>query len=156
MILLLYLNVVVISKDFNLIFYLFIYFFFQNYPLSQYYRDHQFWGVSKTRGRGRGLGRGLSFFFKECCFRIKVRVRLDTNRNPKTAFFRKKIEPDRGTGPDPDPAFLLTPISEKEQCLPYLWNKNLGQFKLRVSDNWKHLRYSRDLRPLNLQLYWWI
>ena len=32
--------------------------------------------------------------------------------------------------------------------------KNLGQFKLRVSNNWKHLRYSRDLRPLNLQLYW--
>ena len=156
MILLLYLNVVVISKDFNLIFYLFIYFFFQNYPLSQYYRDHQFWGVSKTRGRGRGLGRGLSFFFKECCFRVKVRVRLDTNRNPKTASFRKKIEPDPGTGPDPDPTFLLTPISEKEQCFPYLWNNNLGQFKLRVSDNWKHLRYSRDLRPLNLQLYWWI
>ena len=22
--------------------------------------------------------------------------------------------------------------------------------------NWKHLRYSRDLRPLNLQLCWWI
>ena len=44
--------------------YLFIYLFFQNYPLSQYYRDHQFWGVSKTRGRGRGrgLGRGISFF----------------------------------------------------------------------------------------------
>ena len=32
-----------------------------------------------------------------------------------------------------------------------LWNKILGQFKLRV-----YLQYSRDLRPLNLQLYWWI
>ena len=66
MVLLLYLNVVAISKDFNLIIYLFIYLFIylicQNHPLSQYYRDHQLWGVSKTRGRGRGLGRGLSFF----------------------------------------------------------------------------------------------
>ena len=42
--------------------YLFIYLICQNHPLSQYYRDHQLWGVSKTRGRGRGLGRGLSFF----------------------------------------------------------------------------------------------
>ena len=29
-------------------------FFFQNYPLNQYYGDHQFWGVSKARGRCRG------------------------------------------------------------------------------------------------------
>ena len=76
MILLLYLNVVVISKDFNLIFYLFIYLFFQNYPLSQYYRDHQFWGVSKTRGRGRGLGRGLSFFLKNAVLGLRLGLGL--------------------------------------------------------------------------------
>ena len=148
MVLLLYLSVVAISKNFNLIIYLFIYLFFQNYPLSQYYRDHQFWGVSKTRGRG------LSFF-KECCFRVEARVRLDTNRkpNPKTAFFRKKIEPEPGTGPDPEPAFYWHPSQRKSNASPLnLWNKNLWQFKVRVSDNWKHLRYSRDLRPLNLQL----
>ena len=113
MVLLLYLSVVAISKNFNLIIYLFIYLFFQNYPLSQYYRDHQFWGVSKTRGRG------LSFF-KECCFRVEVRVRLDTNRkpNPKTAFFRKKIEPDPGTGPDPVHAFYWHPSQRKSSASP--------------------------------------
>ena len=37
-----------------------------------------------------------------------------------------------------------------------LWIKILGQFKLRVLYNWKHLRYLRDLRPLNWQLCWWI
>ena len=104
--------------------------FFQNYPLSQYYRDHQFWGVSKTRGRGRGrgLGRGLSFFKKECCFRVKVRVKLDTNSkpNPKTAFFRKKIEPDPGTGPDPDPAFYWHPSQRKSNASPICEIKSWG------------------------------
>ena len=35
------------------------------------------WGVSKTRGRswGRSRGRSLSFF-KECCFMVRVRVRV--------------------------------------------------------------------------------
>ena len=60
-------------------------------------------GVSVNRRVGAGPGSGSICFFKECCFRVKFRVRLDTNGkpNPKTAFFRKKIEPD----PDPDPAF---------------------------------------------------
>ena len=62
MILLLYLNIVAFLKDFNLIFY---YFFFQNFPLSQYCRDHQFWGVSKTRG---GAGTWVGFFFLRILF----------------------------------------------------------------------------------------
>ena len=36
-------------------------------------------GVTKTRNRGRGWG--LSFFFKECCFRVRARVtRMITDR----------------------------------------------------------------------------
>ena len=39
-------------------------------------------------------GAGVYFFFKECCFGVKVRV--DTNPTPspypKTAFLKKKIE----------------------------------------------------------------
>ena len=48
--------------------------------------------VSVKRGVGAGAGSWSISFFKECCFRDKIRVRLDTNRkpNPKTAFFRKK------------------------------------------------------------------
>ena len=53
------------------------------------------WGVSKrggrgrvrgrgrrgrVRGRGREQGRGLSFF-KECCFRVRDAVWVDTNPN---------------------------------------------------------------------------
>ena len=44
------------------------------------------WGVSKrggrgrVRGRGRDQGRGLSFF-KECCFRVRDAVWVDTNPN---------------------------------------------------------------------------
>ena len=45
MILPLYLNVVTISKDFNLIFFI----FFQNYSLNQYYRDHQFCHFSTAK-----------------------------------------------------------------------------------------------------------
>ena len=37
-----------------------------------------------------------------------------------------------------------------------LWNKILGAIQTASFYNWKHLRYWRDLRPLNLQLYWWI
>ena len=48
-------------------------------------------GVSKMRSRG------LSFF-KECCFRVRVWVRVSVN--PKEVFFKKKK-----IGPDPDPAF---------------------------------------------------
>lgn len=36
--------------------------------------------VSKTQGRGQGRDRGLglsSFFFKECCFGVRVGVRVD-------------------------------------------------------------------------------
>ena len=46
-------------------------------------------GVSKTQRRRRGL----SFFKKECCFRVTVRVDTspnpNPNPNPKTAFFFK-------------------------------------------------------------------
>ena len=41
----LYVNVVTISKDFNLIFQYFV----QNYPLNQYYRDHQFCHFSTAK-----------------------------------------------------------------------------------------------------------
>ena len=58
-------------------------------------------GVSKTQRRRRGL----SFFKKECCFRVTVRVDTspnpNPNPNPKTAFFFKTKKID----PDPDPAF---------------------------------------------------
>ena len=54
-------------------------------------------GVSKTRLRGRSL----SFFKKECCFRVTVRFDTNRNPNPKTAFFLKTKKID----PDPDPAF---------------------------------------------------
>ena len=127
MILLLYLNVVTISKDFNRIF-----FFFSKLPS------------------------------KSILSRPSIKRGVDTNRNPnpKTAFFKKKkkqIEPDPGTDPDPDLALYWHPSQRKSNASPInLWNKNLGQLKLRVSDNWKHLRFSRDLQPLNLQLYWWI
>ena len=43
-------------------------------------------GVSKTQRRRRGL----SFFKKECCFRVTVRVDTSPNPNPKTAFKKKK------------------------------------------------------------------
>jgi len=35
---------------------------------------------------------GSIFFFKECCFSVRVRVRVSFNPNPhrKTAFFKKK------------------------------------------------------------------
>ena len=44
---------------------------------------------------------GLSFFFNECCFRVRVRVRVrvDTNPNPKTAFSKKKIDHGRALNP---------------------------------------------------------
>ena len=45
MILPFYLNVVTISKDFNLIFLI----FFQNYPLNQHFRDHQFCHFSTAK-----------------------------------------------------------------------------------------------------------
>ena len=46
--------------------------------LSQYYRDHKFWGVIKTRGRGRGrgLGRGLSFFLKNAVLGLRLGLGL--------------------------------------------------------------------------------
>ena len=34
------------------------------------------WSVSKTRGWDRDRGRGLSFLKKECCFGVRVRVRV--------------------------------------------------------------------------------
>ena len=37
-------------------------------------------GVRKTQTRGPGWG--LSFFFKECCFRIRVRVSVNPNPHP--------------------------------------------------------------------------
>ena len=55
-------------------------------------------GVSKTQRRRRGL----SFFKKECCFRVTVRVDTSPNPNPKTAFKKKKKKID------PDPAFSDT------------------------------------------------
>ena len=82
MILPLYLNVVTISKDFNLIFFI----FFQNYSLNQYYRDHQF-----------------------CHF--------STAKIPSwyMAFIRKMV------------------FQRKSNASPInLWNKILGQLKLRV------------------------
>ena len=45
-------------------------------------------GVSKMQRRRRGL----SFFKKECCFRVTVRVDTSANPNPKRAFFFKKKE----------------------------------------------------------------
>ena len=53
--------------------------------------------------RGVGVYR---FFFKECCFsvRAKVRVRVSVNPNPKTAFFEKKK-----VRPRPPPGVFLTP-----------------------------------------------
>ena len=53
-------------------------------------------GVSKMRSRG------LSFF-KECCFRVRVWVRVSVN--PKEVFFKKKK--DR---PRPRSRVLLTPV----------------------------------------------
>ena len=82
MILPLYLNVLTISKDFNLIFNI----FFQNYRLNQYYRNHQF-----------------------CHF--------STAKIPSwyMAFIRKMV------------------FQRKSNASPInLWNKILGQFKLRV------------------------
>ena len=82
MILSLYLNVLTISKDFNLIFNI----FFQNYRLNQYYRNHQF-----------------------CHF--------STAKIPSwyMAFIRKMV------------------FQRKSNASPInLWNKILGQLKLRV------------------------
>ena len=73
------------------------------WPLPQFSSQT---GVSKTRGRGRGL-----FFLENAVlwlglfrdrvrfrFRIRVRVRVrvsvNPNPNPKTAFFKKKIDPN--------------------------------------------------------------
>ena len=76
------------------------------WPLPQFSSQT---GVSKTRGRGRGL-----FFLENAVlwlglfrdrvrfrFRIRVRVSVNPNPNPKTAFFKKKI--------DPNPSFYWHP-----------------------------------------------
>ena len=55
--------------------------------------------------RGAGAGVGVYLIFKECCFRVTVRVRVDTNPNPKTLFFKKKKEIDPDLGPGRDPVF---------------------------------------------------
>ena len=103
-----YLNVVTISKYFNLIF---LYFNFQNYPVNpvnQYYLDHQFCHFSTAK------------ILSWCMAAIRKMV------------FKRKSN-----------AF---PIN--------LWNKILRHSTASFY-SWKHLRYSHDLRPLNLQLYWW-
>ena len=79
----LYLNVVTISKDFILSDFLI---FFQNYPLNQYYRDHQFSHFSTAK-------------IPSCYI----------------AFNRKMVSQRKSNA---------SPIN--------LWNKILGQFKLRV------------------------
>ena len=67
--------------------------------------------VSVKRGFGAGV-RGLSFFKKkECCFRVSVWVRVDTNPNPNLpleqhSFKNKNIDP----GPPPDHAFYWHPV----------------------------------------------
>ena len=42
-------------------------------------------------------GSGSISLFKEYCFRARIRVRISVNStpNPKTVFFKKKIDPDR-------------------------------------------------------------
>ena len=44
------------------------------------------------------------FFFREGCFSAKVRVKVDTNPNPKTACLKKKIDPASA----PTPAMRFT------------------------------------------------
>ena len=71
-------------------------------------------GVSKTRG--------LSFFLKECCFRVRVRVRVRVSILKK----KKKIDSDPGPCPDYHPRFTDTPSSMWPSCLIYclhLWRK---------------------------------
>ena len=59
--------------------------------------------------RGVGTGVGVYLIFKECCFKVRVRARVDTNPNPhitliltlKPYFINKEIDPDPGR----DPAF---------------------------------------------------
>ena len=80
------------------------------WPLPQFSSQT---GVSKTRGRGRGLFflenavLWLGLFRVRFRFRIRVRVRVrvrvsvNPNPNPKTAFFKKKI--------DPNPSFYWHP-----------------------------------------------
>ena len=41
----------------------------------------------------QGLGERPSFF-KECCFRVRASVDTNPNPNPKTAFSKKRIDPD--------------------------------------------------------------
>ena len=53
--------------------------------------------------RGVGAGVGVYLIFKECCFRVRVRVRVDTNPNITLKHYsiKKEIDPDPGR----DPAF---------------------------------------------------
>ena len=61
--------------------------------------------------RGVGAGVGVYLLFKECCFRVRVRVRVDTNPIPhitliltfKRYSIKKEIDPD----PDRDHAFYF-------------------------------------------------
>ena len=64
--------------------------------------------VSVERRVGAGVGVYL-FFFKECCFRVWVRLRVSVNPNPnpKTAFSKKK---KNRPGRRLRPRDLLTPI----------------------------------------------
>ena len=59
--------------------------------------------VKRVDGIGASAGVGFDLFSKECCFRVRLTVSVKPyhNLNPKTAFFKKKIDPDPGPGPDP-------------------------------------------------------
>ena len=59
--------------------------------------------MSVKRGVAAGDEVGVHLFFKEYFFSVRIRVSVNPNPNPnpKTAFFKKKIDPDFG----PDSAF---------------------------------------------------
>ena len=54
-------------------------------------------------------GVGVYLILKECCFRVRVDANSNPNPNlnPKTAFFKKKGDPNRGF----DPAFYCYPFN---------------------------------------------
>ena len=60
--------------------------------------------LSVKPGIGVGSEVGVISFLREGCFRAKIRVRVDTNPNPTTACFKKKIY----TTSAPTPALRFT------------------------------------------------